>query len=123
MTEEKLSLDALRREEKVPTIIVDQNGVVVFVNSPFEAVFGWQANEMIGELVTKIIPASMHDAHNLGFSRFVTTGQPRLMHQPLKLAAIGKDGEVFEAEHYLIAEKEKEKEKGQWRIGASIRPL
>lgn len=119
MTEQRLSLDDLRQEEDIPTVIVDQNGIVVFVNASFEGVFGWTENEMLGELVTKIIPASMHDAHNLGFSRFVTTGKPRLMHQPLKLVAIGKEGQVFEAEHYLIAEKEK----GEWRIGASIRPL
>lgn len=119
MTDLNLSLDELRQEEAAPTIIVDQNGVIVFVNRPFEAVFGWPAEEMIGELVTKIIPASMHDAHNLGFSRFVTTGQSRLMHQPLRLSAVGKHGQVFEAEHYIIAEKEK----GQWRIGARIRPL
>ena len=119
MAEQELSLDDLRREQTVPAIIVDQNGVVIFVNRSFEEAFGWTADEIIGGLVTKIIPASMHDAHTLGFSRFVTTGQPRLMHQPLTLSAVSKSGDIFSAEHYLTAEKED----GKWLVGATIRPL
>lgn len=119
MAESAITIDAMTREMEVPVIIVDQNGIVVFVNRPFEQIFGWSSDEMIGELVVKIIPSNMHDAHNLGFSRFVTTGQARLMNQQLRLSAIGKDGRVFEAEHYIIAEKAA----GQWLIGATIKPL
>ncbi len=103
----------------MPAIIVDHQGFIVFVNKPFEAAFGWQSSEIAGKPVTAIIPSAMHDAHNLGFSRFVTTGQPNVLNQALKLPAMNKAGETFEAEHFIIAERQN----NDWVIGATIRPL
>lgn len=119
MIAQAMTIDEMIKEAEIPAIVVDENGIVVFVNRPFERVFGWSEAEMIGELIVKIIPPTMHDAHNLGFSRFVTTGRARLMNQPLRLAAVGKDGREFEAEHFIIAEKAE----GKWLIGSTIKPL
>ena len=114
-----MTLDELRSMTDVPVVLADHNGVITQVNAQFETVFGWAAKDIVGRSLTAIIPSGLHDAHHLGFSRFVTTGRPTLLNQPLTLRAVTKDGREFEAEHVIAAEQRS----GQWQFGASIRPL
>ena len=113
------TIEDVRSETGVPSVIADHQGVITQVNQRFEAVFGWQAQEIIGKSLATIIPPHLHDAHHLGFSRFLTTGKPTLLNQPLKLRAITKAGREFDAEHIITAEQRN----GQWMFGATIRPL
>ncbi len=113
------TIEELKRESDVPIVVADHHGLITHVNEPFERVFGWPANEIIGRSLATIIPARLHDAHQLGFSRFLTTGRPTLLNQPLKLGAVAKDGREFDAEHTIIAEQQQ----GRWMFGARIRPL
>ena len=113
------TIEEIQRETGVPGVIADHQGIITHVNERFEAVFGWQAREIIGKPLATIIPSNLHDAHHLGFSRFLTTGKPTLLNQPLKLRAITKAGREFDAEHVITAEQRQ----GQWVFGATIRPL
>ena len=112
-----MTLDELRRQSGA-VIVADHQGLVTEVNAAFERLFGWSSAEIKGKPLTTIIPPSFHDSHHLGFSRFLTTGKPTLLNQPLKLKAITKDGREFEAEHFIVAEQVG----GQWCFGATIRP-
>jgi PAS domain S-box-containing protein len=114
-----MTIDELRRERSAPVVIANHNGIITYVNARFEAEFGWSAPEIIGKPLAVIIPHNLHDAHHLGFSRFVTSGVPTLLNQPLVLKAVDKAGREFEAEHTIVAEQER----GQWVFGATIRPL
>ena len=113
------TIEEIRRETNVPSVIADHQGVITQVNKRFEAAFGWQAQEIVGKTLSTLIPSNLHDAHHLGFSRFLTTGKPTLLNQPLKLKAVTKDGHEFDAEHIITAEQHQ----GQWVFGATIRPL
>ena len=113
------SINDIKKEANLPVVIADERGLITSINKSFEDVFGWQKNEIIGKPLATIIPKSLHDAHHLGFSRFLTTGKPTLLNQPLKLKAIKKDGKEFNAEHIIVAEEEN----GKWIFGATIRPL
>jgi len=119
MTDITTTIADIKSETELPAVIIDHRGFIVFVNRSFEAAFGWQSADIIGEPVTTIIPSVMRDAHNLGFSRFLTTGQPNILNQSINLTAMNRAGEVFEAEHYIIAEQQND----EWVIGATIRPL
>ena len=119
MAEIEVTISALKNETALPVVIINHKSFVIYVNRAFEALFGWRSEEMIGETITMIIPEEMRDAHHLGFSRFITTGEARIMNQSLKLAAVNRAGEQFDAEHYIVAEKIDD----QWQIGATIRPL
>lgn len=114
-----MTLEELRREAGVPTVIADHQGLIVHVNERFEAVFGWQAKEIIGKPLSLIIPSSLHAAHHLGFSRFLMTRKPTLLNKPLKLKAVKKDGREFDAEHFIVVEERE----GQLTFGATIKPL
>lgn len=114
-----MTIDELRQRDDVPVVVADQNGLITEVNATFEAVFGWARRDILGKPLTTIIPPTLHDAHHMGFSRFLTTGHPTLLQQPLKLKAVAKDGREFDAEHFIVAEQRKD----GWEFGASIRPL
>ena len=109
----------MKRETDLPVVIADHEGFITYVNEAFQLVFGWNSEEILGKTLTTIIPRSLHDAHNLGFSRFLLTGTPTLLDQPLNLKAVTKDGKEFEAEHYIIADHQGD----QWGFGAMILPL
>ena len=109
----------VRKERDLPAVVADHTGCIVYVNDRFESVFGWKAQEISGKLLTTIIPRNLHDAHHLGFSRFLSTGTPTLLNQPLRLKAVTKDGKEFNAEHFIVAEKAD----GQWVFGATVKPL
>lgn len=113
------TIEEIRRETDVPVVIADHQGIITQVNERFEAVFGWQAHDIIGKPLSTVIPPSLHDAHHLGFSRFLTTGKPTLLNQLLKLKAVKKDGREFDAEHFIVAEERD----GQWVFGATIKPI
>ena len=114
-----MTIDELRRETGVPVVIADHQGVITYVNEPFEQVFQWSSHEIIGQPLVVIIPKGFHDAHHLGFSRFLTTETSTLLDRPLKLKAVTKDGREFDAEHVICAEQRQ----GHWAFGATIRPL
>jgi len=113
------TFERLREEETVPVVITNQQGLITHTNKPFQRVFGWSEDEVLGKPLTLIIPKALHDAHHLGFSRFLNTGRPTLLDRPLQLKAVTKGGREFAAEHIISAEKRN----GEWIFGATIRPL
>jgi len=113
------TINNLRAIEDIPVVIVNGKGLIFYVNEEFLSVFGWTKGAIMGASLTSIIPKAFHHAHNFGFSQFVSTEKSKILNKPLKLKAIKKDGTVFDAEHFIIAEKIQD----QWIIGATIRPL
>ena len=114
-----MTLEELKREQAIPVVLANHQGIISFVNPQFERVFGWSVKEIVGKPLTTIIPGTLHDSHHLGFSRFLATGKATLLNQPLTLKAIAKDGREFDAEHCIVAEQDQ----GHWVFGATIRPL
>ena len=112
-------IEEIKNRLDVAAVVVDQDGFIIFVNKQFEVVFGWGLNEIIGKPLTLIIPRNLHDAHHLGFSRFLATEKATVLQQALSLRAVTKDGKEFLAEHYITAAKDQ----GKWVFAATIRPL
>ena len=113
------TIKELKQESNLATVITDHQGFITFVNKSFENIFGWKSSEILGKPLTIIIPQTLQNAHHLGFSRFLATGQPTLINKPLKLKAVKKDGIEFESEHIIFAEQEN----GNWIFGATISPI
>jgi PAS domain S-box-containing protein len=117
MTSQKTVNDILE-EQILPAVAIDEHGIFFYVNNAFEKTYGWKKEELIGEIITLIMPAHMRDAHNLGFSRFLTTELSKIQGIPLPLPVSCKNGEIVDAEHYIIGEKKN----GKWRFAATITP-
>lgn len=113
-----LTIEELKQRD-VPVVVANHEGIIVDVNHQFEAVFGWSAQEIIGQSLTVILPPFFHDSHNLGFARFSATGESTVLNHPLHLKAVTKDNREIESEHFIIAEKQA----GQWLFAATLRPL
>ncbi len=105
--------------QDTPVLIADQEGVIVYVNAAFEREFGWTSAEAVGRPLTIIIPENLRYAHHLGFSRYQTTGTPTVTGRPLNLRAIDKQGAEFDAEHFIIAEKQGDK----LFFAATVKPI
>lgn len=114
-----MKIDEVQARTDVPVITVDHRGYVTAVNDRFHEAYGWATADLVGEPLTTIIPKDFHDTHHLGFSRFLTTGQPTILEQPLRLRIVSRDGREQEAEHYIVAEEHD----GSWVFAAMIRPL
>ena len=114
-----LTIDALKADTASPVIIVDHEGIVVHINQIFETTWGWQKEMLVGQTLAAIIPGNLKDAHNMGFSRFLLTGEPTILNQVLELAIVRADGTEAAAEHFIVAQKIN----GNWVFGATIKPL
>ena len=112
-------IEDIKKYTDVPVVVVDNQGIFTYVNDKFCSVFGWQQHNILGQSLTLIIPPNLHDAHNMGFSRFLSTEKPTLLGKPLKLKAVDSSGKEFIAEHFIVAEKIN----GHWYFAATIKPL
>lgn len=113
------SIAELKSKTDVPVVVANREGFVTYVNQQFEIVFGWPHDEIIGQMLTNILPTSFRDSHNLAFSRFQATEKANVLNHPLQLKTITKDQQEIMTEHYIIAEKLE----GEWIFGAMLRPL
>ncbi|MDR3491864.1 MAG: PAS domain-containing protein [Gammaproteobacteria bacterium] len=112
-------IEELKNNKQSPVVIADHQGLIKFINSIFEDIFYWTAQEIINQHLSIIIPKSLHDAHHLGFSRFLVTGKPTLLDRPIILSAVKKNGDIFKAEHIIHASHVS----GNWLFGATITPI
>ncbi|AFZ03004.1 PAS domain S-box protein [Calothrix sp. PCC 6303] len=114
-----LTINELKNDSNLPVVIANDQGIVIDINHHFEKVFGWNQEELVGQMLSIILPSYFRDAHHLGFSRFNTTGNATILNHPLILKAVTKDNREIESEHFIIAEKHEDK----WIFAASIRPI
>lgn len=118
MTSDK-SVQEILEEKRLPAVAIDENGLFFHINSAFEEEYGWSKNDLIGKVITQIIPPHMRDAHNFGFSRFLTTEVSKIQGKHLPLPIICKNGTIKDADHFIVGEKMN----GKWRFAATITPI
>ena len=111
-----MTIEEMKNVADTPVILAEQDGFITFINKAFESAYGWAANDLVGKPLTTIIAKKMHDSHQLGFSRFLTTGKATILNQKLKLMMVTKDGKELETEHFIVAEKQN----GRWVFGGTI---
>jgi PAS domain S-box-containing protein len=80
-------------------ISIDGDARVTYVNSAFERIFGYRAEEVIGrDLAEKIVPPALREAHRRGLARYLETGQTSILDRRIELPAMRADGSLFSAE-------------------------
>lgn len=103
----------------VPVVIANHHGFVTYINPRFTEVLGWQEADLIGQLLTSILPSSFRDSHNLAFSRFQATENATVLNHPIQLKTVTKNQCEILTEHFIVAEKQGD----VWHFGAMLRPL
>jgi PAS domain S-box-containing protein len=113
------SIVDLTSQNDVPAVVANHEGFIVQINSTFTVVLGWAEADVLGEPLTKVLPGSFRDAHNLAFSRFQSTERASVLNHPVQLKTLTKIGGEIITEHFIIAEKID----NQWFFAATLTPL
>ncbi|WP_203296134.1 PAS domain-containing sensor histidine kinase [Luteirhabdus pelagi] len=79
-------------------IIVNESQEVVASNGPANAMFGYEADELIGAHLNTLIPKEYHKAHPKHFHQFIDHSSSRQMGHGRDLYGLRKDGSVFPVE-------------------------
>jgi PAS domain S-box-containing protein len=79
-------------------ITSDETKRILSWNKGAEHIFGYAAEEAIGQPITLIIPKQLHERHNMGMDRMNRGEPPRVIGEVLELMAIKNDGEDFPIE-------------------------
>lgn len=74
-------------------IVIDKEGRIVKWNPQSAVLFGYNANEAIGELLSElVIPEEFRIAHQKGMQRFLHTNQSDIIGKTVDIWAVRKDG-------------------------------
>jgi len=80
------------------TIISDGKGRILIANQAAEAMFGYEADELIGEMVEILVPEAMRAKHEELRSGFQEAPRGRPMVSGLEIYGRHKNGKSFRAE-------------------------
>jgi PAS domain S-box-containing protein len=105
IAERKWAEEALRKNEAVlqsffegspdATVIVDEQGRIVRINTQVEAIFGYSREKLIGQPVERLLPDQHHQNHLVYRSSYADSPALRPMGAGLNLYGRQKDGTEF----------------------------
>src|SRR3989441_11822100 len=86
-------------------VSADKRGHITYFNPGAERIFGYAARDVIGSPLTLLMPQRFHKAHRQGLSRFLSTGQARVIGRTVELVGQRKEGTEFPLELSLASWK------------------
>ncbi|MGN6546191.1 MAG: PAS domain S-box protein [Aureliella sp.] len=78
-----------------PMIVTDPRGKIESASHSVKAVFGWSPEELVGQNVTVLMPASFRRYHDDKVAAHLATGRETLIGKPRELEATRRDGTTF----------------------------
>jgi PAS domain S-box-containing protein len=79
-------------------ITADSESLIIKWNKGAERIFGYTADEVIGQTLTILMPERFRDLHLKGMARVSAGGESRVMGKPVEVFGLRKDGSVFPLE-------------------------
>jgi PAS domain S-box-containing protein len=79
-------------------VSADSAGQILTWNNGARTIFGYTADEIVGQPLTRLMPERYHAAHQRGLARLRATGQSALVGTGLELYGLRKDGREFPLE-------------------------
>lgn len=95
---ESLRLQALLDSTIDSVITINHAGIIENYNKASVKLFGYEPVEVIGQNITKLMPASYRDLHKLGMARFLSTNESRIIGQAVEVEALHKNGTALPIE-------------------------
>ncbi len=84
-------------------VVADSLSRITLFNPAAERTFGYQADEVIGQPLTVLMPEEMRPLHEKGLHRYVETGVARIVGKTVEIEGLRKSGERFPLELSLSA--------------------
>lgn len=76
-------------------ITIDYKGIIESINPAALKLFGYEANEVIGENISVLMPEPYKSAHDSYMQRYQTTGEKRIIGIGREVLGLRKDGTTF----------------------------
>jgi PAS domain S-box-containing protein len=103
ITEQLRTQEALQKSEAIYRIVaesasdgiitIDAQNTILFVNQGLERIFGYTAQEMLGQSLEMLIPQRFRAGHNAGAQRYVKSAERRLNWKSVETVGLRKDGQ------------------------------
>lgn len=79
-------------------VVIDDSSVILAVNPMMEKIFGYPAEELIGEALTMLVPERLREMHYRGIERYLSTGTRSIDWLGVQLPGCRRDGEEIDLE-------------------------
>jgi PAS domain S-box-containing protein len=86
-------------------VSANASGMITQWNTAAERIFGYPADQIIGQPLTVLIPERFHAGHREGWERYCSTGVPHFIGKTVELAGRRSDGTEFPLELALATWK------------------
>lgn len=75
-----------------PVVASDLANRIIAVSRPLADLLGWQVEELVGRRLVTLVPPQLREAHVAGFSRYLSSGEARILGRSLDVAVMHRDG-------------------------------
>jgi PAS domain S-box-containing protein len=82
-------------------VFADRDGIVRLWNSAAESIFGYPADEVLGQSLDLIIPEALRERHWVGYRKVIQTGSTQYGQRLLAVPAVRKDGVRISIEFHV----------------------
>ncbi|KYG65523.1 hypothetical protein AZI86_00135 [Bdellovibrio bacteriovorus] len=80
-------------------VAIDKNSKIQEWNPQAERTFGWTREEALGRaLIDLIVPEKFHQAHHVGLTRYLATGEGAILNRRIEVPARHKNGTILAME-------------------------
>ncbi|MFC5069787.1 PAS domain S-box protein [Flaviflagellibacter deserti] len=79
-------------------VVIDEQGMIQSFSSAAERLFGWFADEAVGRSISILMPTPYREAHDTYLSRYLATGEARIIGTGRVVVGLRKDGSTFPME-------------------------
>jgi len=76
-------------------ITIDEQGIVKSFNPAAERLFGYTANEVLGQNIRRLMPSPYREEHDSYLARYLQTGTPHIIGLGREVRAQRRDGSTF----------------------------
>jgi PAS domain S-box-containing protein len=73
-------------------ITADHRGTITYANHATEALFGRPAKQLVGQLLTVLMPERMREPHRQGLARYLATREARMLGHTIEMPGLHSDG-------------------------------
>jgi two-component system sensor kinase FixL len=98
LNEREIRFDAVFHTSPDGVIVIDRRGIVEAYNSAAEKLFGYRADEVIGRNVKMLMPPYLAERHDGYISRYLETGERRIIGIGRVVTGQRRDGSTFPIE-------------------------